>query len=122
MTEQEFNKELFMEYRKALVWEFGTPTIIEGKEVHHLPCITWQKLMNHFGVLEKTNAPRYFNAMIGCWFSPPSILEEELKDLGFKWAWNQNGECEHCPSYMVFCHEDAMAAIQASESKGDYNR
>lgn len=96
--EKEFQKERFLEERKAITQLFGMYMEVDGRKVCYLPCVTWQKLMDMTGVFERTNAPRYYNAMLMCWFSPPEILEEELKEYDFKWLWNQFGECEHCPS------------------------
>jgi hypothetical protein len=96
--EKEFLKEKFLEERKAIIELYGMYTEVDGRRACYLPCVTWQKLMDEMGVFERTNAPRYYNATLMCWFSPPDILEEELKEYDFKWLWNQFGECEHCPS------------------------
>ena len=94
----QFKKAKFIFALAVLNERYGEYVMIENRVTRHMPCITFQALLNDYNLMETMKAPRYFNAQLGMWFCPPEILEEELKDYGFKWHWNHDHECEHCPS------------------------
>lgn len=90
-------KEQFMDWNATLLDIFGYYVVDNSRPRGYrkaLPCITYQRLLNQYGVHELLQLPWYYSGMLMMKLCPPDVLEEEF---GMKWAWNEKNECEACP-------------------------